>query len=88
MKFAQIYENTTDDSSVYQSCDFWFLIVSSNPMYRYGKHSQYEKIVLSKVIDFFIIGHVFILFCFRGSKQKWRQLQSCPLLQVSVLVGF
>lgn len=34
-------------------------------MYRYGKHSQYKKIVLPKVIDFFIIGHVFILFCFR-----------------------
>lgn len=80
VQFAQINENTTDNSRVYQCCDFWFLIVSSSPMYRYGKHSQYENIVLSKVIDLFIIGHVFILFFFRGSKQKWRQLQSCPLL--------
>lgn len=82
VKFAQINENTTDNSRVYQSCDFWFLIVSSSPTYRYGKHSQYEKIVLFKVIDFFIIGHIFILFCFRCSKQKWRQLKSCPLLEV------
>lgn len=88
VKFAQINENTADNSRVYQSCDFWLLIVSSSPTYRCGKHSQYKKIVLSKVIDFFFIGYVFILFFFRGSKQKWRQLQSCPLLQAWVLVGF
>lgn len=88
VKFAQINENTTDNSRVYQSCDFCFLIVSSSLIYRYGKHSQYEKTLLSKVIDLFIIGHVFILCCFRGFKQKWRQLQGCPLLEVWVLVVF
>lgn len=82
VKFAQINKNTIDNSRVFWSCDFCFVTVFSSPMYRYGKHSQYEKTVLAKIIDFFIIGHVFILFYFRGSKQKWKQLQSCPLLEV------
>lgn len=50
---------------------FWFLIVSPSPTYKYGKHSHYEKTVLSNVIDSFIIAYVFLLFHFRGSRQKW-----------------